>query len=247
MPTFVLVHGGWHGGWCWSKVATALRAAGNDVLTPTLSGMGEREHLWTPDIGLETHTQDILSVLRFERLSNVILVGHSYGGTIITLVADRAPSHVAALVYVDAVIPENGVAGWHAFPEQRQQAMLAGAATLGGKRVPAPDPSLWGITDPADLAWVRACCTPHPIKTMFDVPQFGQAWQALPKHYILAGQNNNPRFSAHYATANNEPGWTTQVIDGGHDLMITAPALLTEALLQVANSTIIEVRSLGLD
>jgi pimeloyl-ACP methyl ester carboxylesterase len=236
MSTFVLVHGGWHGGWCWSRVATALRVAGHQVFTPTLSGMGEREHLWTPDIGLATHTQDILNLLRFERLSDVILVGHSYGGSIITLAADRAPSQVAALVYVDAVIPENGVAGWLSFPEQRQKAMLAGAATLEGKRVPPPDPSVWGITEPADLAWVRACCTPHPIKTMYDLPQLGQSWQSLRKHYILAGQHKNPRFIAHHAAAMNQPDWTTQVIDGGHDLMITEPVLLSEALLQVANS-----------
>jgi pimeloyl-ACP methyl ester carboxylesterase len=124
--------------------------------------MGEREHLWTPDTGLETHIQDILNLLRFERLHDVILVGHSYGGSIITLVADRVPSQLAALVYVDAVIPENGVAGWDGFSEQRQKAMLESAAIFGGERVPPPDPSIWGITEPADLEWARTCCTPHP-------------------------------------------------------------------------------------
>jgi pimeloyl-ACP methyl ester carboxylesterase len=237
MATFVLVHGGWHGGWCWRKVASRLRASGHEVFTPTLSGMGEREHLWTPDTGLETHTQDILNLLRFERLNDVILVGHSYGGSIITLVADRLPSQLAALVYVDAVIPENGLAGWDSFPEQRQKAMLESAEIFGGKRVPPPDPFIWGITDPADLEWVRSCCTPHPIKTMFDRPHLGQSWQALPKHYVLAGQHKNPRFIAHHAAAMIQPDWTTEVIDGGHDLMITEPVMLSEALSQVAKST----------
>ena len=239
MSRFVLVHGGWHGGWCWSRVAARLRAAGHQVFAPTLSGLGEREHLWTPDIGLDTHTEDILNVLRFEQISEAILVGHSYGGTIITLAADRVASKVAALVYVDAVIPENGVAGWDGFPEQRQQAMLAGAARLGGMRVPPPDPSAWGITSPQDLEWVRTCCTPHPIKTMYDLPRLGQSWQTVArKHYILAGAHGNPRFIAHHAAAIQQSDWTTQVIDGGHDLMVTEPALLSDALLQVAASAL---------
>lgn len=239
MSPFVLVHGGWHGGWCWSRVASRLRAAGHEVFTPTLSGLGEREHLWTPDVGLDTHTEDILNVLRFEQISEAILVGHSYGGTIITLAADRIPSRVAALVYVDAVIPENGVAGWDGFPEERQQAMLAGAARLGGMRVPPPDPSAWGITAPDDLEWVRTCCTPHPIKTMYDLPRLGRSWQTVArKHYILAGAHGNPRFISHHAALMQHPDWTTLVIDGGHDLMVTEPARLSDALLQVAASVL---------
>jgi len=239
LSRFVLVHGGWHGGWCWSRVAARLRAAGHEVFTPTLTGLGEREHLWTPEIGLDTHTEDVLNVLRFEHLSEAILVGHSYGGTIITLAADRAPTQVAALVYVDAVIPENGEAGWDGFPAHRQQAMLAGAASLDGKRVPPPDPSVWGITSPDDLEWVRTCCTPHPIKTMYDLPRLGQSWRTVArKHYILAGTHGNPRFIAHHAATMRDPGWTTEVIDGGHDLMITQPAQLSDALLQVASSVL---------
>jgi pimeloyl-ACP methyl ester carboxylesterase len=231
MSRFVLVHGGWHGGWCWGRVAARLRAAGHDVYTPTLTGLGEREHLFTPAVGLETHITDLLNLMRFERLSDVILVGHSYGGAIITLAADRMPEKVAALVYVDAVIPEDGVAGWHGFPKQRQDAMLAGAASLGGLRVPPPDPSIWGIESPQDLEWVRACCTPHPIKTMHDLPRLARSWLSVArKHYILAGAYGNPRFVANHAAFTRQPGWTTEVIDGGHDLMITHPLELSDAL-----------------
>ncbi|MBL8380023.1 MAG: alpha/beta hydrolase [Burkholderiales bacterium] len=237
MSRFVLVHGGWHGGWCWARLAARLRAAGHDVYTPTLTGLGEREHLCTPAVGLETHTVDILNLLHFERLSDVILVGHSYGGTIITLAADRVPGLVAALVYVDAVIPEDGVAGWDGFPKARQEAMLSGAAALDGLRVPPPDPSSWGIQSPQDLEWVRTCCTPHPIKTMHDLPRLGRSWLGVArKHYILAGAHANPRFVAHHAAMKKQPDWTTEVIDGGHDLMITHPLELSAALLRIGAS-----------
>lgn len=238
MSCFVLIHGGWHGGWCWRRVAKNLRDLGHEVFTPTLTGMGERQHLWTPEVGLATHTQDVLNLIRFEQLSQVILVGHSYGGTIMTLVADQLAAHINALVYVDAVIPEQGVPGWAGFPDQRKADMLAGASALGGHRVPPPDPSLWGVAEAEDLAWLRACCTPHPLKTMHDLPQLGQAWRTVPtKHYILAGAQMNPRFCAHYKAAQSQSDWTTEVIDGGHDLMVTHPTELSMALERVAQNT----------
>ncbi len=117
MATFVLLHGGWHGGWCWRKVAKQLRDYGHDVFTPTFTGMGEREHLWTPETGLSVHQQDVLNLIRCEQLNQVILVGHSYGGAIMTLVADDIAHAIEAIVYVDAIIPEDGVPGWFGFPE----------------------------------------------------------------------------------------------------------------------------------
>ena len=120
---------------------------------------------------------------------------------------------------LDSVIPEGGVSGWLGFPEQRRSDMLAGAKKLGGGRIPPPDPSIWGVTEVQDVAWLRALCSPHPLKTMQDVPQLGQAWTRVrTKHYILAGMNNNPRFRAHYNTAQSQADWTTEVIAGGHDL-----------------------------
>ncbi len=238
MSTFILIHGGWHGGWCWRKVAKNLRSAGHEVFAPSLTGMGEREHLWTPDVGLSTHTQDVLNLIHFEQLNQIILVGHSYGGTIMTLVADQIAVQIDALVYVDGVIPEDGVSGWMAFPEQRRSDMLAGAKKLGGQRIPSPDPSIWGVTEAQDVAWLRALCSPHPLKTMLDVPQLGQAWTRVRiKHYILAGMNNNPRFRSHFNSAQSQDDWTTEVIDGGHDLMVTHSNELSNALDRVARST----------
>jgi len=243
MPAFVLVHGGWHGGWCWRKVAERLRARGHRVYLPTLTGLGEREHLFTPEVGLATHVQDVLAVLHCEELEDLVLVGHSYGGTIITLVADHDPAPLRALVYVDALIPEDGQRGWDGFPRERQQAMHAGAQTLGGLRVPAPDPAIWGILDPEDLAWARARVTPHPIKTMFDPAVITGRWNEVPrKHYVLAGAYRGPRFVEHHAAACRHPGWTTAVVEGGHDLMVTHPDALTQELLTVAQDASIATR-----
>jgi pimeloyl-ACP methyl ester carboxylesterase len=180
-----------------------------------------------------------LNLIRFEQLSHAILVGHSYGGAIMTLAADQMAPAIDALVYVDALIPEDGVPGWNGFPEQRQRDLLAGAEQLGGLRIHPPDPALWGVTSPDDVAWLRACCTPHPIKTMFDAPRLTQAWMAVPtKHYILAGAHPNPRFEAHYQWAQVQAGWTSEVIVGGHDLMVTQPDELSAALQRVATTNL---------
>src|SRR5262245_40465445 len=108
MATYVLVHGGGHGGWCYQRVARLLRAGGHDVYTPTLTGLGERSHLVGPNVDLDLHIRDVCELLHYEDLRDVILVGHSYGGMVITGVADRAADRVARLVYLDAATPVNG-------------------------------------------------------------------------------------------------------------------------------------------
>ena len=110
MSTFVLVHGAWHGGWCYKRVAQILRKAGHEVYTPTLTGLGERSHLMSPTVNLDTHVQDIGNVIRWEELSDLVLCGHSYGGMVITGVADKVPDKIKALVYLDAFVPSNGEA-----------------------------------------------------------------------------------------------------------------------------------------
>src|SRR4051812_1484157 len=108
MATFVLVPGAWMGGWCWKKLTPGLQAAGHQVYTPTLTGLGERVHLARPEIDLDTHTQDIVNLLEFEEARDVILVGHSYAGTVVTSVADRVPERLSMLVYLDSGAPPDG-------------------------------------------------------------------------------------------------------------------------------------------
>jgi pimeloyl-ACP methyl ester carboxylesterase len=124
MTSFVLVHGAWHGGWCYARVAKILRAAGHDVFTPTLTGLGERSHLMRPEINLDTHIADVLNVVKWEDLSNVVLSGHSYGGIVVTGVADAIPDKIAAIVYLDAHVPWDGDSTMSFLPKERQATIL---------------------------------------------------------------------------------------------------------------------------
>ncbi len=148
MATFVLVHGAWHGGWCWKYVTPLLRAAGHDVFTPTLTGVGERAHLARPDTGLETHIQDIAGVLTYEDLQRVLLVGHSLGGPVITAVADRIAERIAHLIYLDATIPRDGQADVDCYPlEFGVRAWAEGFLTEEKHVIPPPaEEHPFGIT-----------------------------------------------------------------------------------------------------
>jgi pimeloyl-ACP methyl ester carboxylesterase len=159
MATYVLVHGGAHGGWCYRYVATILRSAGHDVHTPTLTGLGERAHLLDPGIDLDTHITDVVAVLHYEDLRDVILVGHSYGGMVITGVADRALDRISHLVYLDAATPVNGESlAELAAPlmnAARRQARVVDGVELVLYPGTEPLPN-YGVTDPDDIAWMGA-------------------------------------------------------------------------------------------
>jgi pimeloyl-ACP methyl ester carboxylesterase len=228
----VLVHGGWHGGWIWERLAPRLAALGHRVHTPTLTGLGERFTAFTPDVGLRTHVDDILRTVHALEPGPLTLVGHSYGGSIITAVADAAPDRVTALVYLDALIPSDGVPDWHFFAPERQAQMLAGAESLGGLQVPPPDPSIWGFEpDSPDHAYLKQRLTPHPLKTMMDLPRITGRWKQVgTKCYLLASGPPPSRFAHLHAAVAAEPGWMTAVVPGGHEMMWTHPEDLLRAL-----------------
>jgi len=165
MAIFVLVHGSFHGGWCWQKVARLLRHVGHAVYTPTLTGLGERHHLATPQTGLEVHIQDILQVIKYEDLHNVILVCHSYSGLVNSAVADHLPERLRRLIYLDAFIPHDGQSAFDLMPGMEEQWAQLAASQGNGWRVPPMPPAALGITNPADAAWVLARLTPMPILT----------------------------------------------------------------------------------
>ncbi|MDB5074339.1 MAG: hydrolase or acyltransferase of alpha/beta superfamily, partial [Chloroflexi bacterium] len=156
MALFVLVHGSWHGGWCWKKVTPLLRSAGHEVLTPTLTGLGERAHLLTPDIGLDTHIQDVTAALTYEDARDVVLVGHSYGGLVIACVADRVTDRLGHLVYLDALMPRPGETLREVFSADGIAELDARAREFGdGWRVPPLSPDIFGVTAEADVAWMQ--------------------------------------------------------------------------------------------
>jgi len=242
--TFVLVHPAWHGGWCWKKVAPILRAHGHDVYTPTLTGLGERSHLARPEIGLDTHVEDVASVLAYEDLTGVVLVGHSSSGAVITGVADRAPERIAHLVYVDAFVPEHGQALLDLLPPARRQGFEAlvqaeGQGWLMPRFSPAPwdkfVPEAWHVTDEADLRWMLARLGPTPFRHFTDpVRRANAAAEALPRTYIRCILNQHPVFDRLAQTARMTSGWRYRELETYHHPAITHPSELADALLEVA-------------
>ena len=229
-PTFVLVHGAWHGGWCWKKVAPLLRAAGHDVFTPTLTGLGERVHLLAPEIDLATHVDDILGVLEYEDLNNVVLVGHSYGGMVISGVAARAGPRLARLVYLDAFLPEDGKALRDYASGDALDEMVN--AQGDGWRVPsfmvAQD---FGVTDPDDATWVNARLGDQPYKTFTQpLALAADSGADIRRAYVLTTQDT---FVPHAARAKQEGFDYYELFSAGHDSMVTQPAALVEVFLKL--------------
>ncbi len=238
MATFVLVHGAMHGGWCWKKVVPRLRAAGHEVFTPTLTGLGERAHLAHAGIDLALHVQDVVAVLEYEELRGVVLVGHSYAGMVITGVAERAADHLAQLVYLDAGVPRDGEAGLDLFAPEEAAAMRAQVAAAGeGWRLPPQGGERpWDVTAPDDVRWVRSKVTPHPFATFTQPLRLANhAAAALPRTFIHC-TGAAPRGWRELALrrVRSEPGWRYRALASGHDAMVIAPRELADLLLELA-------------
>jgi pimeloyl-ACP methyl ester carboxylesterase len=236
--TYVLVHGGAHGGWCYQRVSRILRSAGHDVYTPTMTGVGERSHLLRADIDLDLHIQDILAVLHYEDLRDVILVGHSYGGMAITGVADRAPDRVSHIVYLDAATPVNGESLADIVGPLMKATRKRGRVIDGVELVlfPGSEPMepYYGVTNPDDIAWMEPRLTPHPWKC-FEQPlrlTNEKALWDIPQTIITRTATAHVRDPARVERARCAGRlWD---IDTGHDLMISEPDAVAEMLLRLA-------------
>lgn len=231
--TYVLVHGAWHGGWCWRYVAERLLKAGHHVYTPTQTGLGERKHLMSASITPDTFINDVLNVIEMEDLKDVYLVGHSFGGRSISGVADRAPGRLRRLVYLDAGLPENGKSAFDLMASDVRDARLKAAQEFsGGLSMPPPPPTSFGVTDAGDMAWIESHLTPHPTATYaLPITIEHEIGNGVPATYIRCtnpGYGNTIK-SAEYAKS--RPDWQYLEIHTGHDAMISAPAELTDMLL----------------
>jgi len=239
MATYVLVHGGGHGGWCYGRVAPLLRNAAHDVYTPTMTGVGERSHLLGPNVDLSLHIEDIVAVLHYEDLTDVILVGHSYGGMVITGVADRAADRVAKLVYLDAANPTDGQSLVDVAGPTLELARPSGKTVDGIELVLLPSPEaglFYGVTDAADLAWMADRLTPHPWRCFEEklVLHDEARLASIPQYHIVCTSTLLTRDEALMDEARRAGRlWD---IDTGHDLMITEPERVADALLAVATS-----------
>lgn len=233
MTSFVLVHGAWYGSWCWKRVRTLLQAKGHDVYTPTLTGIGERSHLLSPNVTLETHILDVANLIRWEDLSDVVLCGHSYGGCVITGVADRFPDRIRSLVYLDAFVLEDGEnLMQHLSDEQRDQLLETTETSGGGGWRVAPIPAEVHEVNVKDRAWVNSHCTTQPLDTFEQrLPLTGGIRKINKVTYVLAtGFRHGSPFPPFYEKAKAK-GWTTLTIDCGHVVMLDKPEELTNLLL----------------
>jgi len=234
MPyTFVLVHGAWHGGWCWRRVADRLRAAGHAVYTPTLTGVGERVHLLRAGIDIKTHITDVVNVMKWEQLGDVVLCGHSYGGFVISGVAEQMISAIRSIVFLDAFVPLDGESPQSLTSAAVQEGVRA-ALQRGDLGMAPRSAEAFGV-NPADRAWVDSLCVPQPVGTFTDKIVLTGARERIPrKSYIRAGSYANPGFDRALAACKSDPSWRTYEVASGHDVMVDMPDRLTEILLEVA-------------
>ncbi len=234
MATFVLVHGTGHGGWCWRDVRSLLRAAGSDVYTPTLTGLSDRSHLLHCGVDLMTHVADVANLLFYEDLSDVVLVGHSYAGMVITGVAAIAPDRLGLLVYLDAYLPEEGQSQIDLWPPAMRAQVEADAALNDGLR-PPPSLELLGLVD-SDLAeWAAARMTPQPMATFTQPPPPATPESAaVPGAFIRCTRGPMTPVFRPCAERAKERGWEVRELPSGHDAMLIEPAGVAALLLELA-------------
>ena len=231
---FVLVHGAWHGAFCWRPVERLLRAAGHEVFSPTLTGLADRAHLLTRQVNLDTHLTDVTSLLQVEDLTDVVLVGHSYGGIVITGAGTRQAARINRLVYLDAFIPNSGQSGYDLMPKYgpkwRERVKEKGEGWL---IPPMLDARSMGIDDPAQQKWLDKKLTPHPSQTFDDALTYDQAaFTRLPKTFLRCARYAGfAPFAAKAKALGFEGG---KDLDCGHDAMLAAPELLAGELISLA-------------
>jgi pimeloyl-ACP methyl ester carboxylesterase len=234
MPTFVLVHGGRQGSWSWSRVAPLLREAGCAVHVPTLTGLADRGHLLAPTVDLDLHVEDVRALLEYEDLRDVVLVGHSYGGMVITALAETdARSRLAALVYLDALIPQPGDTAYDLMAPEITANLRASVARDGdGWRVPArTGDGVFGLTEPADVAWAAARLSDQPEATYTAPLRSDTAARGLPRHYI---RFTDPAVIPDHVVdrARQDPSWTYREVAAPHAGPLSHPADVARALLE---------------
>jgi pimeloyl-ACP methyl ester carboxylesterase len=235
MANFVLVHGAWHGAWCWQRVIPLLRAQGHRVHAVTLTGVGERAHLLSPAVTLETHVADVVNLIEAEELDEVVLAVHSYAGMIGTAVADRMPARLKHLVYVDANVPEPGESASSRHAPATRESRLAACAASADFSYPPPDPSVFGLSGD-DHAWVARRQTPQPGRCYIAPLQFDAARVAsVERTFIDCQRPPLPTIDVSRQRVRDPAFWGAPwrivELDTGHDPMVSAPGELVRVLL----------------
>jgi len=231
--SYVLVHGTNSGGWCWRGVADRLRAQGHRVLTPTLTGCGERSHLMSADINLDTHIADVVNVIKWEELTDVVLCGHSSSGWVISGVVEQIPELIDSIVYLDAFLPKDGQRPFEMQSPGSQEAVLA-AHAAGEISRPPGSKDRYKI-NPVNRPWIESLATPQPIGSSLQPIHLTGAYERVPKKaYIRAAAYEHPYFGAYYEGLKDDPTWRRFELNCGHVVMVDMPDELTEILIDIA-------------
>lgn len=235
--TYVLVHGAFHGGWCWRPVAAGLRKRGHEVFTPTQTGLGERRHLMSSLITMETFVQDILATIEMEELSEVILVGHSFGGRVIAGVADRIPEKIRHLVFIDGGLPLDGLSRLETMSPDQRDERIARARVTGGISVPAPSASTFGVSDADCAAWLDGHLTPQPLSAEASrLVLSNPVGNSLPVTYVRCTAPSFPGVDSSARYAQGRDGWKYIEVEAGHNVIVTDPQWTIELLHGVAST-----------
>ncbi|MEU3853799.1 alpha/beta fold hydrolase [Streptomyces sp. NPDC029554] len=239
MSTFLLVHGAWHSGRCWERVVPLLTAAGHQVITPSLTGLGEKRHLAGPDVGLDTHVDDIVKLITEGDLTEVVLVGHSYAGLVISSVANDVPDRIAQLVYLDAMVPEHGETAVDVIPVTQHLIDVALRSESGWRVPPPPEmpppEGLFGVSDPDDVAWLRTMLSDQPVNCLRQPVRLDEpAARSIPRTHIHCTvlPEGFVRRPVPELQPNGAPAQVWELATG-HDCMITTPAQLAGLLLRL--------------
>jgi pimeloyl-ACP methyl ester carboxylesterase len=230
--TFLVAHGAWSAGWAWRKLHPLMAAAGHRLITPTYTGVGEREHLANPSIDLETHIQDLLGVIKFERLEELMLIGHSYGGMVATGVADRVPERISRVIYLDAFVPHDGQAMIDLLPSDAAVRLREAVKNGDGWRLP-PNP-VPPDTSPEDRQWLEALRLPQPARTFLTPLQLRNGDTRIPRTYVYYSRVSAADPFRPFAERAKQEHWDYHELNSSHSAHVTAP----EALMSVLNSVI---------
>lgn len=232
--TFLLVHGAWHGGWCWQRVAPILRAAGHEVVAPTLTGLSDRAHLISPLVGLSTHIEDVVRAIDVIE-GPVVLVGHSYSGMVIAGAADARADRVVRRIHLDGFLPADGERAIDLLPERIQHHYVESVEERGwGWLIPMRSLEVLGVTEQADLDWLTPRLTPHPWLTYTEPLRLTGAVDPVPGTFIECV--DWMRVFEPYAARARELGWETRELATGHEAMVTAPQALADMLLDIVSA-----------
>ena len=238
MATFVLVPGAWLGGWCWNRVTPLVRAAGHDVYPVTLTGLGDRAHLAGPDVDLETHILDVVNTLVYEDLRDVILVGHSYAGLVVAAAADRSAERLAHLVYLDALVPYDGMTFFDLWSAEDRAAVEERVRVAGeGWRWPMPDdlgPDAVGLTA-EDLRWLRSRAAPQPMKALYQPVRLSNAGATAFRRTYIVCTAPHGGIPDYLAPLRQDPGLRFETLDTGHWPMASAPRQLADLLTRLTD------------